>query len=99
MDPTEALVFFLGGFSDDPVFPFSGKGGPLLIMNDGSPAVQVKSNHDPAHISSVQYNPDRLNPLYEFQQGQLTIELTTVRSLHPTTISFGAARRTLVWST
>tara|TARA_Y100001934_G_scaffold270288_1_gene354970 strand:+ start:519 stop:1574 length:1056 start_codon:yes stop_codon:yes gene_type:complete len=29
MDPSEALVFFLGGFSDDPRFPFTGEGGPF----------------------------------------------------------------------
>lgn len=29
LDAAEALVFFLGGFSDDPRFPFTGKGGPL----------------------------------------------------------------------
>lgn len=75
MDPSEALVFFLGGFSNDPVFPFSGKGGPLLIMDNSSPAKQVKSNHDPALISSVQYNPDRQTPLYDFKQAQLTLEV------------------------
>lgn len=30
MDPAEALVFFLGGFSSDPAKPFTGKGGPFL---------------------------------------------------------------------
>lgn len=75
MDPSEALVFFLGGFSDDPVFPFSGPGGPLIIMDDSSPAVQVKSNHS-GNISSVQYNPDRQNPLYPFNQAQLTLAVT-----------------------
>lgn len=73
MDPSEALVFFLGGFSDDPNFPFSGPGGPFIIMDDSSPAVQVKSNHPPAKISSVQYSPDRQNPLYQFKQAQLTL--------------------------
>ncbi|MEC9095886.1 MAG: prepilin-type N-terminal cleavage/methylation domain-containing protein [Planctomycetota bacterium] len=29
IDPAEALVFFLGGLSDDPRFPFTGEGGPL----------------------------------------------------------------------
>ena len=29
IDPAEALVFFLGGFSDDPRYPFTGEGGPL----------------------------------------------------------------------
>ena len=75
MDPSEALVFFLGGFSDDPVFPFSGQGGPLIIMDDSSPAVQVKSNHPSGNISSVQYNPDRQNPLYPFKQTQLTLAI------------------------
>lgn len=73
MDPSEALVFFLGGFSDDPVFPFSGPGGPFIIMDNSSPAVQVKSNHPTANISSVQYSPDRQNPLYPFKQAQLTL--------------------------
>lgn len=68
MDPSEALVFFLGGFSDDPVFPFSGPGGPFILM-DGS--TQVKSNA--ANITSIQYNPDRQNPLYPFKQAQLTL--------------------------
>lgn len=75
MEPSEALVFFLGGFSDDPVFPFSGQGGPFIIMDDSSPAVQVKSNHPRANISSVQYNPDRQNPLYPFKQTQLTLAI------------------------
>ncbi len=76
MDPTEALVFFLGGFSDDPVFPLSGKDGPFYILDNSSPPVQVKSNHATASISSIQYNPDRKNALYEFKQGQLTLNAT-----------------------
>lgn len=75
MEPSEALVFFLGGFSNDPVFPFSGKGGPIFILDDSSPAQQVKSDHDPAHITSVQYNPDRQTPLYDFKQAQLTLDV------------------------
>jgi len=36
LDPAEALVFFLGGFSDDPRYPFQGKGGPAnLNRNPG----------------------------------------------------------------
>ncbi|MBT5598984.1 MAG: type II secretion system protein [Planctomycetaceae bacterium] len=31
LDPAEALVFFLGGFSDDPRYPFQGKGGPASL--------------------------------------------------------------------
>lgn len=73
MDPSEALVFFLGGFSDDSVFPFSGKDGPIYILDDSSPPQQVKSSHAVANISSIQYNPDRKNSLYDFKQGQLTL--------------------------
>jgi prepilin-type N-terminal cleavage/methylation domain-containing protein len=31
LDPAEALVFFLGGFSDDPRYPFTAKGGPANL--------------------------------------------------------------------
>ncbi|MEC7566487.1 MAG: type II secretion system protein [Planctomycetota bacterium] len=37
LDPAESLVFFLGGFSDDPRFPFTGKGGPLA--NNRNPGI------------------------------------------------------------
>jgi prepilin-type N-terminal cleavage/methylation domain-containing protein len=30
--PSEAIVFWLGGFSDDPNYPISGKGGPSYIV-------------------------------------------------------------------
>ncbi len=73
MDPPEALVFFLGGFSSDPVYPLSGPGGPFFIVN--AAGVQVNSS-EPAASRSVQYNPDRNEPLYEFKQPQLTLEVT-----------------------
>lgn len=60
MDPTEALVFFLGGFSDDPVHPITGAGGPIQF--------------DPA-TSTAQYRVDRNAPLYDFKQAQLTLEV------------------------
>ena len=31
LEAPEALVFFLGGFSDDPRYPFQGKGGPASL--------------------------------------------------------------------
>lgn len=34
MDPAEALVFCLGGFSNDPSAPFTGRGGPLLKVGN-----------------------------------------------------------------
>lgn len=62
MDPAEALVFFLGGFSKDPVHPFTGPGGPFTA----APA---------AATSPLQYNVDRNEPLYEFAEAQLTLEV------------------------
>ena len=35
MDPPEALVFALGGFSTDPLKPFTGAGGPLQPISGG----------------------------------------------------------------
>jgi prepilin-type N-terminal cleavage/methylation domain-containing protein len=58
MDPAEALVFFLGGFSTDGQKPFTGKGGPFV--NTGTPASPV-----------YQYNPQRENSFYEFNSGRL----------------------------
>ncbi len=62
MDPPEALVFFLGGFSNDPIHPFTGAGGPLAATPSGS-------------ASPLQYNTDRSEPLYDFVQSQLTLEV------------------------
>jgi prepilin-type N-terminal cleavage/methylation domain-containing protein len=36
LNRAEALVFFLGGFSTDPLHPFTGPGGPFVIVS-GSP--------------------------------------------------------------
>ncbi len=58
MDPAEALVFFLGGFSSDGQKPFTGKGGPFI--NTGTPSSPV-----------YQYNPQRENSFYEFNSGRL----------------------------
>ncbi len=35
LDPSESLVFFLGGFSDDPRYPFTGDGGPFSRNRTG----------------------------------------------------------------
>ena len=60
MDGAEALVFCLGGFSDDPAHPFTGPGGPLVAVPGSSPVVW-------------QYNVNRNEPLHEFKQEQLTL--------------------------
>lgn len=73
MDPAEAIVFFLGGFSDDPVHPFTGVGGPIFLAN--SSGVQVNSSS--TTIATVQYNVDRVNGFYEFKQSQLTLDASS----------------------
>lgn len=75
MDPPEALVFFLGGFSDDPAYPFSGVGGPFFIQD--SSGAQVNSSTPPASRGSVQYNVTRNNPFFEFKQEQLYLDTST----------------------
>ncbi len=61
IDPAEALVFWLGGFSADPKRPFTGKGGPFLVTAAGNPLV----------ISDVVPNPERNNGVYGFDKGRL----------------------------
>ena len=83
MDPAEALVFFLGGFSNNPQFPLSGKGGPFFIIgSDGSNSGQVNSSGafldtsgTASSFVSVQYNTDRTGSLHEFKQDQLTLTI------------------------
>ena len=60
MDPSEAVVFFLGGFSTSPTNPFTGPGGPFAATPTGSKA-------------PYQYNIDRQNAFYEFKQSQLSV--------------------------
>ena len=58
MSRAEAIVFFLGGFSEDKQKPFSGKGGPF--KNEGTLAAPIWT-----------YNPSRDNGFYEFESGRL----------------------------
>ena len=61
MDPAEALVFCLGGYSSNPTQPFTGTGGPLSLV--------------PGSTSVYQYNTERTNSFMEFKQNQLTIDV------------------------
>lgn len=61
MDPAEALVFCLGGFSNNPTNPFTGPGGPLVAVPGGG----------------YQYNVDRNEPLFPFDSGNLTLDTST----------------------
>ncbi len=67
MDRAEALVFFLGGFSEDPMHPLTGEGGPLkLIRNPTGP--------DPAlNLDNYEYNATRDNTFFDFELSRLTI--------------------------
>lgn len=62
MDRAEVLVFVLGGYSDNPIAPFTGPGGPLEEI-------------DTANTMSVtfQMNVDRPNRLFDFDQTKLDI--------------------------
>ena len=61
MDPAEALVFFLGGFSADTQRPFTGPGGPFATVPGASGG------------QTLQYNGSRQNSFHEFQSGRLTL--------------------------
>lgn len=56
VDPAEAIVFWLGGFSDDPKYPFTGPGGPFLVANN----------------NIVGGNPDRNSGVFQVDKARLT---------------------------
>ena len=62
MDRGEVLVFFLGGFSGNPLNPFTGEGGPLKRIGN-----------DPMNIASYEYNGTRDNAFYDFDTNRLTV--------------------------
>ncbi|TVP94101.1 MAG: type II secretion system protein [Planctomycetaceae bacterium] len=61
MDRGEALVFFLGGFSNDPLYPLTGEGGPLLFVGS-----------NPNDVADYDYNATRDNAFFEFSPDRLT---------------------------
>ncbi|HBJ35108.1 MAG TPA: protein containing Prepilin-type cleavage/methylation [Planctomycetaceae bacterium] len=64
MDRAEALVFFLGGFSDDSLHPLTGEGGPVALI----PGRTAGSTN----IDDYQYNATRDNSLFDFDPSRLT---------------------------
>lgn len=68
MDRAEAIIWSLGGLSSDPQLPFTGAGGPLVLL----PTVPVATSNatDPA---VWQYNSARDNSLLNLELGDLTI--------------------------
>ncbi len=76
MDPAEALVFCLGGYSSDVTRPFTGPGGPLSLIPT---------------TTNYQYNTDRRNGFFEFQEARLTIDNSSGAALSTdeTTLGLG----------
>lgn len=70
MDPAEAVVFFLGGFSSDSQKPFSGKGGPFLNTGTAASPVWV-------------YNGSRENEFYPFKSERLVFTDESARGATP----------------
>jgi prepilin-type N-terminal cleavage/methylation domain-containing protein len=62
MDPAEALVFCLGGFSNDPTRPFTGPGGPLISLPP-----------PPNGPGGFQYNMDRNSGFFDFAEERLSL--------------------------
>lgn len=85
MDPAEALVFCLGGFSTNPSKPFTGQGGPLSEI--------MQSPNTPYNPRRFQYNASRNEPLFPFPEGTLSIaqNATSTFSNDEQTFGTGAA--------
>lgn len=75
MDPAEALVFFLGGFSSNPQRPFTGEGGPFVIATIPGRSAALP----PAY----QYNVQRSNPSFEFKVDRLTLDQVDAAGMPP----------------
>lgn len=65
MDRAEALVFFLGGFSENVLFPLTGEGGPLKLSS--SPV-----NANASDLANYEYNGTRDNAFFDFDPARLT---------------------------
>ena len=76
MDPAEALVFCLGGFSNNPTRPFTGSGGPLTPVPASNPVV-------------YQYNTDRNEGPFQFRLDLLTLDDTSGQTVSNDEVLFG----------
>lgn len=65
MDRAESLVFFLGGFSENVLFPLTGEGGPL--KRSSSPV-----NANASDLANYEYNGTRDNAFFDFDPARLT---------------------------
>jgi prepilin-type N-terminal cleavage/methylation domain-containing protein len=73
MDRAEALVWALGGYSEDIQRPFTGPGGPLSWIGDGVKSYTDSSVTDVERqtSSNFQINADRVNSLFSFDADKL----------------------------
>lgn len=85
MDRAEALVWTLNGYSDNPQRPFTGPGGPLVWVGDGTTNYTDTSVTDAERQTPVnfQISNDHPNALYEFTPDLLTV--STVNASLPLT--------------
>jgi type II secretory pathway pseudopilin PulG len=65
MDRAEALVFFLGGFSENVLFPLTGEGGPLKLSSN-------PVNANASDLANYEYNGTRDNAFFDFDPSRLT---------------------------
>ena len=80
IDRAEALVFALSGYSDNIQRPFTGPGGPFAWVAantyddpDGNGTVDASDDVSRRNPSNFQVNGDRINKLFDFDAGRLTI--------------------------
>lgn len=73
IDNAESLVFWLGGLSDDPRFPFSGKGGPIRIVawpdTSDCTTLVVAANRDRNNQRAFAFDDARLGNWLELSPG------------------------------
>lgn len=65
MDRAEAIVWSLGGYSSNPINPFTGDGGPLVSI-----AINTANG-----TQQFQVNVDRDNEFYEFDTTRMDLEI------------------------
>lgn len=84
IDRAEAIVWTLGGYSKDVQRPFTGDGGPLVWVGDGTNTyedpdgngmVDASDNTERQTVSNYQYNNDRINSFFDFNPQLLTVAL------------------------
>ncbi len=72
VDPAEALVFWLGGFSNDPRRPFTGNGGPFVLVN-GNVRLNENRNKGP-----FDFNDSRLTMQAAAGGGRMSTDENTL---------------------